>query len=212
MNPRADWSCSERAEDYLKKAGIMPRRLEGETVLLEEIPAGTKRVLDIGAGDGRLLDLVLSKCPDAAAVAMDISPFMLDKLRMKYGNNDRIEVIGHDFNRFLPPGLGRFNVIVSGFAIHHVHDRRKRKLYKEVYNLLEPGGLFCNLERVSSPTAGLHHKFLFHMGNGHEGEKRGNILLDMETQLRWLRDIGFHDVDCYWKWREMALLAGWKKR
>jgi hypothetical protein len=35
-------------------------------------------------------------------------------------------------------------------------------------------------------------------------------LLDVETQLGWLRELGFDDVGCHCKWLEMALLVGIK--
>jgi tRNA (cmo5U34)-methyltransferase len=71
--------------------------------------------------------------------------------------------------------------------------------------------VFCNLEHVASPSPRAHERFLEALGIRPEQEDRSNQLLDVETQLRWLREIGFEDVDCYWKWRELALLVGFRR-
>jgi hypothetical protein len=41
-------------------------------------------------------------------------------------------------------------------------------------------------------------------------DKTENILAPVETQCQWLRDIGFQDVDCFFKVFELALFGGRK--
>jgi tRNA (cmo5U34)-methyltransferase len=203
-----EWKTIEHALNYLRKADRIPHRTEGESVLLDEISSQSRRILDIGAGDGRLLNLLLLRCPNAYGIALDFSSAMLSKLREQYRNNNRVEIIEHDINNPLPSMMGKFDVIASSFSIHHLSNKRKFELYIEIFSILESGGIFCNLEHVASPTQNLHKKFHEYIGMK---EDKSNILLDVETQLKWLREIGFDDVDCYWKWRELALLVGIKR-
>ena len=203
------WQSAEHALSYLQRADRIPHRTEGEAALLDEVPPDAGRVLDIGSGDGRLLGLVLLHCPAATGVALDFSPLMLEKLRTRFAADQRALVLEHNLDRPFPE-MGTFDVVVSSFAIHHLDHPRKRELYTEIWQRLQPGGVFANLEHVASPTATLHVRFLEALDINPEEEDASNKLLDVATQLGWLRDIGFQDVDCYWKWREMALLVGKK--
>lgn len=201
------WSSEGHVRDYLERADSISHRQEGESALLEFIPLATRRILDLGTGDGRLLSLVRHAHPDGEAVALDFSPAMLEAAGKRFAGDPSVRVIAHNLDEPLP-ALGKFDAVVSSFAIHHLVHERKRALYAEIYDLLNPGGVFCNLEHVASPTQHLHKEFLERIGFTVETEDPSNKLLDIETQLGWLREIGFEDVDCFWKWRELALLAG----
>ncbi|HTT19101.1 MAG TPA: class I SAM-dependent methyltransferase [Candidatus Sulfotelmatobacter sp.] len=201
------WTSSEHVDDYLQRADQISHRGEGEAALLEFIPKTTRRMLDLGTGDGRLLASVRQRHPETEAVAVDFSPAMLEAVRKRFAKDSLARVVDHNMD-FPLPALGRFDAIVSSFAIHHLVHERKRALYGEIFGLLNPGGVFCNLEHVASPTQRLHEEFLHRIGFTVETEDPSNKLLDVETQLGWLREIGFVDVDCQWKWRELALLTG----
>ena len=203
------WSSAEHALDYLRRIDTIPHRTEGEAVLLDVVPKNVNRIVDLGSGDGRLLRLLKSERPSARAVAVDFSPVMLSALRKSFAGDATVTIVEHNLDDLLPD-LGEFDAVVSSFAIHHLAHERKRSLYEEISRLLLPGGVFSNLEHVSSPTNALHESFLEKMGIGPQEEDPSNQLLDVETQLRWMRQLGFVDVDCYWKWLELALLVGKK--
>ena len=202
------WTDPAWSDRYLRERDGIPHRLEGFAVLAELLPARVERILDLGTGDGFTLGLVLQLRPGATGVGLDFQPAMLERARARFADRDDVVLAEHDLAEPLPEDLGRFDAVVSSFAIHHLVDEAKRARYAEVFERLEPGGLFANLEHVASPTAGLHDEFLAAIGKDRAEDDPSNRLASVEAQCGWLAEIGFVDVDCFWKWRELALLAG----
>ena len=161
--PAEEWTTAEHVDRYLGRADEYPRRAEGESVLLEHVPRDACRILDLGTGDGRLLALLRIHRPEMIGVGLDFSELMLEAGRKRFGNDERIELIKHDLAEPLP-ALGRFDAVVSSMAIHHLEHERKHSLYREVFDLLEPGGVFANFEHVASPTHRLHLAFFAAIG------------------------------------------------
>ena len=200
------WADAGHARDYLEHRRLIPHRDEGYAALLEFVPAAAPRVLDLGTGDGHVLAMVRDVRTVDAGVAVDFSDEMLGRARARFADAPVVTVVAHDLDDSLPADLGVFDVVVSAYAIHHLAHERKRALYAEVRDHLAPGGVFCNLDHVASPTPTLHAAFLAALSCADDDPS--NQLLDVETQLRWLRELGYQEVDCHWKWRELALLAG----
>jgi len=200
------WRHPAHVDEYLGRVGTLAPRLAGEAVLVDVLPADPRRVLDLGCGDGRLAALALEARPAIdAVVAVDRSPPMLALARARFADDPRVDVRAGDLRQPLPPDP-RFDLIVSGFAIHHLEDSRKQALLCEVADRLEPSGVFANLEVVASATPELHRTFLDQIGRAADDPE--DQLVDVETQLGWMRDAGLSQVDCLWRWRGFALLVG----
>jgi ubiquinone/menaquinone biosynthesis C-methylase UbiE len=201
------WSQADHARDYLERSARKAWRETAYSHLMEIVPPAPRRVLDLGCGDGEVISRIVAARPGAEGIACDFSPEMLGRARRRFVGSATVTVVEHDLDVPLPAAWGTFDLVVSAFAIHHVVDDRKRALYREVFDVLEPGGAFCNLEHVASTTPELHEEFLRVIGGE---EDPSNKLVAVETQLDWLREIGFEQVECFYKWRELALLAGVK--
>jgi len=206
------WREPEWALRYLRERDAIPHRVEGLEVMLELLPEHVERVLDLGTGDGNTLALVLAARPDATGVGFDFQEEMLRRARERFARDGRVTIAAHDLDRPLPDDVGAFDVVVSSFAIHHLVPERQRALYGEVHELLQPDGLFANIEHVASRSDELHTAFLAAIGKTPEQDDPSNKLVPVPSHLQWLDDLGFRDAECYWKWRELALIGGRKAR
>lgn len=211
-------------------------------MMLHLIDAGAghvERVLDLGCGGGALALAVLDRYPQAQATLADFSEPMMEEARQQVASyGDACEFVLHDLAdpawRDTIAGRAPFDAVVSGYAIHHLTHERKRALYAEILDILKPRGMFINVEHVQSATdwlqtlcdeAIIDSLYAHHKSHGGEmtreevGEefvrrpdKESNILAMVEDQCKWLRDIGFADVDCYFKWLELAVFGGRRPR
>lgn len=197
--------------------------------------AAVQRVLDIGCGDGILGHALLDQFPDAHGTFLDLSPAMVTAARTRLGAyTDRVVVVQGDFGQpdwvELVRVRGPFDVVVSGYAIHHQTDERKRALYGETFELLAPGGLLLNMEHVSSRSPWAEQAFndlmidslwSYHQRQGSPMSREevarqfvqredwsANILAPLDDQCQWLRELGYVDVDCFFKAFELVIFGG----
>ncbi len=234
------WQSAELATAFLKgvRGAIPAAGLQLDLIqhIVEAWCPQPRRILDLGCGDGTLGRFLLDRNPEAQVVFADFSDPMLEAARQALGNSAWATVVKADFATpswreavgTEPP----FDVVVSGFAIHHQPDSRKQELYAEVFALLGAGGVFLNLEHVASATPEVEHLFdgyfIDHLHRFHQGadpkmtreeiartyynrpDKEENILAPVQEQCAWLSRIGFVDVDCFFKVFELALFGGRK--
>jgi SAM-dependent methyltransferase len=197
-----EWSDPSRVEEYLGRE--IPHRGLAETMLLEALPERVERFLDLGTGDGRLAALIRSRHPDARGFGLDSSGPMLARAVERFADQAAIELVSHDLDR--PIALdGPFDAVVSGLAIHHLDDRRKRSLFAEIQTLLGSGGVFANLDLVASISHAEHERF--RRAIGRERDDPTDRLAGLCEQLEWLQECGFGEVDCRFKWLELALIV-----
>ncbi|KKD38601.1 class I SAM-dependent methyltransferase [Limnoraphis robusta] len=235
------WKTAQLAQTFLEGVrGAIPlanEQLEMILRIIQMAQSEVNTVLDLGCGDGILGRTILTQYPDAKVVFLDFSEAMISAVQDKLANHqNQVEFILGDFGQSswvnLVQDVGEFDVIVSGFAIHHQPDSRKQEIYQEIYNLLTPGGVFLNLEHIQSASnfgeSVFNEMFIdslldyHHQRGNHQSreeiaqqyynrpDKAANILAPVELQCQWLREMGFLHVDCFMKVLELALFGGIK--
>ena len=218
--------------------GALPMAGEQISIMLALLATGpgpVRRFLDLGCGDGILAAAILDRFPDAKGVLVDFSEPMLVAAQQKlvsFAANLDFKQLDYADPAWVSGVMddAPFDAIVSGYSIHHQPDERKRTLYTELYHLLRPGGWLINVEHVApgaSLSSTLFYKHIvdtLYANQQYAGSAKtreqvtdefyrredrvANILAPVDLQCAWLRQIGFQDVDCYFKIYDLAVFGG----
>ncbi len=178
-------------------------------------------ILDIGAGTGLLSAFLMERYPEASFTLIDISEKMLDIAKERFGDSSNVKYIIADYSKY--DFAEEYDLVVSALSIHHLEDEEKKKLYKETYSILKQNGIFINADQIYGETPFIENlnktvwrQYIENSGLSKEELLAGyeRIKLDKEAkldqQLDWLKEIGFCDVSCIYKFYQFAVMFGRK--
>jgi len=243
--PQGQWS-ETTSNLFLNVAEIfVPARAEQVSTLLQLVPAQaneTFTVVELGAGDGTLVEAVLENFSHCHYMALDGSEAMRTRLQQRLARfGQRLEIrpfeLGAtDWRTQLPEQV---RCVLSSLCVHHLDASGKRQLFHDMFKRLEPGGVLLLADLVQPPNQHVADFFAHQYDKivrEQSLELRGDLsgyeefqqaqwnffrydygkpnLTDhpslLGDQLRWLQEVLFSVVDCYWMRAGHAIYGGYK--
>jgi ubiquinone/menaquinone biosynthesis C-methylase UbiE len=144
-----------------------------------------ERVLDIGCGTGALTFPAADSAGAANVAGIDASPEMIEVARRKAGKR------GVDLQFRLAPAEdlpfadGEFDVVLSGFMLHHLPEDVMRQAFAEALRVLKPGGRFLAADMVARSLMG---RVIRLTGHAHPVE-------GVDRMKEMLKEAGFQSVE-----------------
>jgi tRNA (cmo5U34)-methyltransferase len=191
------------------------------TVSVASVDKENPDILDVGAGTGLLSAFLMERHPDASFTLIDISEKMLDMAKDRFRNNSNVKYIAADYSKY--DFTEKYDMVVSALSIHHLEDEEKKELYKKSYSILKENGIFINADQVHGETPFIENlnKTTWRQSVEKSGLPEEEILagyertrLDkdskLDQQLDWLKEAGFCDVSCIYKYYQFAVMFGRK--
>ena len=221
---RFDEHAAEYDDSIYWKA---PGYEEMHRVMLSLIPLPREseaNILELGVGTGTSTKQILERFPNIRLHGYDVSGNMLKQARAKLAPfKSRVKLYQQDFGQRLEEG--RYQVIISAIAIHHVPQAKRFPLFQRLYQMLTPGGCLILSDVFSLSTQALMDrydeiyrreleaqgvdmkKYEEHLSGG---KRSGGSYVTIGRYLRWLKRAGFVNVDCLWQNFLTALVYGEK--
>lgn len=191
------------------------------SVSIAEIENDSPTILDIGAGTGLLSAFMLDKYPKANITLIDLSEKMLEIAKSRFKNNSNVKYIVGDYTTY--DFDDTFDIVVSSLSIHHITDKEKKDLYHKIFSIMKMNSLFINADQVLGTTPYLESLYTNDWKNKVEisglsieeivaAYERTKLdkMSTLDDQITWLKEAGFSDVDCVYKYFNFVVLFGRK--
>ncbi len=188
------------------------------------------KILDLGCGDGLFIHELLKSYSPEIVVLVDGSQEMLNAAKGRLKDYSNIQYVQASFQE-LPTKdhlSKNFDFIYSSLAIHHLSLEEKRDLYAYIYDHLSSGGYFVHYDVTLPPTETLEkwylslwkqwikerssykdRKDLLGITEQYKGNP-DNTPDTLESQMKAMHEIGFQNVDCFFKYGIFSLFGGSK--
>jgi tRNA (cmo5U34)-methyltransferase len=192
--------------------------------IVRSIAYGSKHgsILDVGAGTGLLTSFVYNQYPNSNYTVIDISEEMLQQAKRRFNNQQNFEFIIADYANYI--FTNKYDVVVSALSIHHLEHDEKRKLYANIFGILNRGGVFINGDQFISRSKWLEEKIherwkdLIKNSELTKDEINGafeRMKMDkpatVERNIEMLDNVGFTNVDLLYKYYPFGVICGMKK-
>jgi tRNA (cmo5U34)-methyltransferase len=240
--PRWQEEDSQTFIDYGRY--FIPERETQIDIICSLIPAapGQQHILDLCCGEGVLAGALLEHLPEYHVYGLDGSPTMLERAQTalrSYGGRFQTQLFDlarEDWRTFPSP----VHAVVSSLAIHHLDAVQKQQLFRDIWRLLSPGGVFVIADVIQPITqlgvaaaAKMWDEAVRQRSLQLGGDLRAyQHFLDVKwnsfaypedepdpvdkmspllDQLKWLEQAGFVDVDVFWVKAGHAIFGGSKR-
>jgi tRNA (cmo5U34)-methyltransferase len=234
------WTGHQVTDYERRQRLLVPRKDEMLDTIVALMPFGTQdvfTVLDVGAGQGATSARVLERYPRAHVVLFDASAEMLAVAEERLARSrSRIAVLQGDFDDegWQTPIPRPAHAVVSTVALHYLDPARRAPFFREVYDLLAPGGYFAHGGSFDSEQAAVqaywdrtrleHTQRQLRELEGRdvpierlrenwqrESQKAGIHRLRLNEQRCLLAKAGFAHVETVWRYLSCAVVAAYKE-
>jgi tRNA (cmo5U34)-methyltransferase len=182
------------------------------------------RVVDLGCGTGTIARRIKDVYPLAQITCVDIAEKMLQIAQVKLGeagDDLRYQLANFEDCEF----DATYDVAVSSLALHHLmSDNDKIRFYKKIYNCLTLGGVFYNADVILGSSSDLQERYMEKWReymrlqvSVEEIEQKWipqhydeDCPANLMSQLAWLQDMGFTEIDIIWKYYNFSVYGGRK--